>query len=133
MFFFNFEIKFELSKHVKVSVKKQTNKQAGEINNPIFKLCTWMYLWIELTAPPPTKYTYGEGINMNNLPFAHKKKKKNWKDYHVYIDNYSIVVANQCLQEIPGDTSSWLVKVWIRKIISFQRHDVENIFENEKT
>lgn len=71
---------------------------------------------------------------MNNLPFAHKKKKKKiWKDYHVYIDNYSIVVANQWLQEIPGDTSSWLVKVWIRKIISFQRHDVENMFENEKT
>lgn len=35
-----------------------------------------MYLWIELTAPPlPTKYTYGEGINMNNLPFAHKENK----------------------------------------------------------
>lgn len=42
--------------------------------------------WVN--SSPPTKYTYGEGINMNNLPFAHKKKKKNWKDYHVYIDNY---------------------------------------------
>lgn len=59
--FFIFEIKFELLKHVKVSVKKQTNKQAGEINNPIFKLCTWMYLWIELTAPPLQNTRMGRG------------------------------------------------------------------------